>query len=82
VVGVTFRTFRVYRDEDRTRIDVGDDLLGWGVIFPEGGVFVAWNREAFPEDDRLEEPHVSQYGTLADVEQGTGGVVQEVSPAR
>jgi hypothetical protein len=82
VVGVTFRTFRVYRDEDRTRIDVDDDLLGWGVAFPEGGVYVAWNRKAFPEDDRLEHPHISVYGSVTDVEQGTGGDVREVFPAR
>jgi hypothetical protein len=76
------RTFRVYQD-DRTRIDVDDELLGWGVVFPDGaGVFVAWNRDAFDEDDRLEHPHVSQYGSLADVEQGTGGSVEEVHPAR
>jgi hypothetical protein len=29
----------------------------------------------FDEEDRLEKPHVSKYGSLADVEQGTGGDV-------
>jgi hypothetical protein len=79
---VTFRTFRVFRDSERTRIDVDEDLLGWGVEFPEGGVFVAWNRDAFPEENRLEHPHVSQYGSIADVEQGTGGLVEDLEEAR
>lgn len=70
-----FRRFWVYRTDD-TRIDVDDDLLGWGCEFPEGGVYVAWNREAFPPEDRLDYPHVSQYGSLDDVEQGTGGTVR------
>jgi hypothetical protein len=75
-----FRTFRVYRS-NATRIDTDDELLGWGVSFPDAGVYVCWNRDAFPEEDRLEHSHVSKYGSLADVEQGTGGVVREVHPA-
>ena len=75
----SFQTFRVCRDSDRTRIDVDDDLLGWGVRFPSGTCYVEWNRDAFPEDDRLDHDHVSQYGSLADVEQGTGGIVTAVS---
>jgi hypothetical protein len=70
--------FRVFRDADRTRIDVDEDLLGWGISFPEGGVFVCWYRGAFPPGDRLDNPHISQYGSLADVEQGTGGLVDDV----
>jgi hypothetical protein len=72
---VTFSTFYVYRDDDRTRIDVDGDLLGWGVQFPSGACYVEWNRDAFPDDDRLEHPHVSRYGSVDDVEQGTGGRV-------
>jgi hypothetical protein len=79
---MTFQTFRVFRDTDRTRIDVDEDLLGWGVEFPEGGVFVAWNRDAFPEEHRLDHPHVSQYGSLEDVEQGTGGLVEDIQETR
>jgi hypothetical protein len=72
-------TFRVYRDTDRTRIDVDDDLLGWGVRFPSGACYVEWRRASFPEGDRLDHPHVSRYGSVDDVEQGTGGVVRELS---
>jgi len=77
---VSFLAFRVFRDEDRTRIDVDGDVLGWGVEFPSGECYVEWNLEAFPEDDRLDHDHVSIYGSRDDVEQGTGGnvVVQEV----
>lgn len=66
----------MFSDVERTRIDVDDDLLGWGVEFPDAGCYVEWNREAFPEDDRLDHPHVSIYGSPADVEQGTGGAVR------
>lgn len=72
---MSFTAFYVFRDEDRTRIDVDGDVLGWGVEFPSGECYVDWNRDAFPEDDRLDHPHVSKYGSIADVEQGTGGKV-------
>lgn len=76
---MSFRTFRVVESEE-TRIDVDDDLLGWGVQFPDSGdCYVEWFRGAFPEEDRLEEPHVSKYGCLEDVEQGTGGAVVDVA---
>lgn len=67
--------FRVYPG-DRTRLEVDDDVLGWGVAFPSGLCIVDWNRQVFDEDDRLEHPHLSHYGSLADVEQGTGGDVE------
>ncbi|MBV0903925.1 hypothetical protein [Haloarcula salina] len=72
---MTFTVFRVFRDEDRTRIDVDGEVLGWGVEFPSGLCVVDWNRMVFDEDDRLDHPHLSQYGSLEDVEQGTGGEV-------
>lgn len=72
---MTFTAFYVFRDEDRTRIDVDGDVLGWGVEFPSGECYVDWNREAFDEEDRLDHPHVSKYGSIRDVEQGTGGKV-------
>lgn len=75
-----FRRFHVYRDGDRTRVDVDDDLLGWGCQFPSGELIVDWHRDAYPEEDRLEEPHFSRYGTVDDVEQGTGGTVEFVTP--
>ena len=69
-----FRIFRVFR-ADETRIDVNGDVLGWGVEFPSGLCVVDWNRMVFDESDRLDHPHLSQYGSLDDVEQGTGGEV-------
>lgn len=73
------RVFRVVRDDDRTRVDTDGDVLGWGVEFPCGYCFVDWNREAYPPEDRLESPHISQYGSFPDVEQGTGGSVELVA---
>lgn len=75
-----FAVFRVDRDNERTRIETDGDRLGWGVRFPSGQCYVAWNLEAFPAEDRLDHPHVSQYGSLDDVEQGTGGEVSSVVP--
>jgi hypothetical protein len=69
-----FRTFRVYRDPG----DTDSDVLGWGVQFPEAGCYIAWNREAYPEHQRFDDPHVSQYGNLEDVEQGIRGYIGEV----
>lgn len=76
---MTFYRFRVWRDEDRTRLDTEDGLLGWGVQFPTGRCVVEWRREAFPEENRLEHPHMSEYGCIADVEQGTGGKVEKLT---
>lgn len=71
------KTFRVLFDEDRTRIDIDRDaIMGWGVQFPSGMCYVDWNREAYPEEHRLDHPHISQYGSFADVEQGTGGTIE------
>lgn len=72
------RLFRVVRDEGRTRVETDGKVLGWGVEFPCGACHVDWNREAYPPEDRLEHPHISQYGSFADVEQGTGGTVEHV----
>lgn len=69
------RVFRVF-GSDRTRLDTDGGVLGWGVEFPNGDCIVDWNRTAFPKENRLDNPHLSQYGSLADVEQGTGGDVE------
>jgi predicted RNA-binding Zn-ribbon protein involved in translation (DUF1610 family) len=58
--------------EDDTEYD--GDVLGIGIDFPESGVYVDWRREAFP--DELEEPHVSIYGSMEDLEQATGNVIE------
>jgi len=72
------KLFRVVRDEERTRVETDDDLLGHGVEFPCGRCYVEWNRDAYSEEDRLENPHISIYGSFADVEQGTGGNVEVI----
>lgn len=60
---------------DRTRIDIDDDLMGRGVQFPSGLIVMEWYRDAYPESDRLDNPHQSIYGSIDDLEQGTGGTV-------
>lgn len=70
--------FRVLFNEDRTRLQTDHDVMGWGIQFPSGSCYIDWNREAFAPDDRLEKPHVSIYGTLDDVEQGTGGDIEQI----
>ena len=67
--------FRVVRS-DQTRLETIDQVLGWGVEFPSGICVVDWHLEAYPPEDRLDHPHLSQYGSLRDVEQGTGGTVE------
>lgn len=67
--------FRVMFNEDRTRLDTDHDVMGWGVKFPSGHCYVDWNLDAYAPEDRLDNPHVSVYGSLEDVEQGTGGDV-------
>ena len=74
--------FRVVRDSDRTRVETDGDTLGWGVKFPSGMCYVDWNRRVYAEEDRLNNPHVSQYGSLNDVEQGTGGAVKVMTRRR
>ncbi|TKX70939.1 hypothetical protein [Halorubrum sp. GN11GM_10-3_MGM] len=71
------KRFNIYRDEE-IRIETNGELLGRGAQFPNGSCYVDWNREVFPPEDRLDHEHVSRYGSLSDVEQGTGGVVQVV----
>jgi len=70
------RVFRVVRDDDRTRVDTIEDIMGWGVQFPSGACHIDWNRQAYAEEDRLDYPHISLDGTDDDVEQGTGGTVE------
>lgn len=58
--------------------DDGEEILGWGVELPSGRVYIEWNRQRFPIHQRLKEVHISEYGTLGDVEQATGGVPRRV----
>lgn len=56
--------------------DYNGNVLGIGIVFPEAGVYVDWRREAFP--DQLEHPHVSEYGSVEDLQQATGNDVEVV----
>jgi hypothetical protein len=59
-------------------------LLGVGADMPNAGVYVDWNIDAWPDDEQLAEPHVSDYGSIEDLEQATGGtvrVIETVAPA-
>ncbi|MDF9748372.1 XkdF-like putative serine protease domain-containing protein [Natrinema salsiterrestre] len=67
--------FRV-RAADDDETDYDGDLLGMGVDFPEHDVYVDWRRAAYP--DELDDPHVSVYGSVGDLEQATGNVVESL----
>lgn len=58
--------------------DYRSDLLGVGIDFPNAGVYVDWNQDAWPADDQLDHPHVSDYGSIDDLEQATGNVIEPV----
>lgn len=67
--------FRITAPEDEAdRYE--DSVLGIGVDFPNSGVYVDWRNEVFP--DQLDEPHVSVYGSISDLEQATGNDVEQL----
>jgi len=70
------RLFRVVPAED-DETDYDDDVLGVGVSFPDAGVYVDWQRAAFP--DELDDPHVSEYGSIADLRKATGNDVVDMT---
>jgi len=61
---------------DRDKYD--DDVLGVGVAFPESGVYVDWHTAAFP--DELDDPHVSEYGSISDLRKATGNQIVDFMP--
>ncbi|MEE6210844.1 hypothetical protein U3A55_11865 [Salarchaeum sp. III] len=67
--------FRVLADPDDD-MDYDGRLLGVGVDMPESDVYVDWRREAFP--DALEDPHVSVYGSVEDLQKATGNEVEYI----
>jgi len=68
-----FRIVPAEDDEDRFE----DNVLGIGVDFPESGVYVDWHTAAFP--DELDDPHVSEYGSVADLKKATGNMVVDMT---
>lgn len=69
--GVDVFQVMAHPDDDT---EYNGDLLGIGADFPEHDVYVDWRREAFPEP--LEDPHVSIYGSVEDLQQATGNVIE------
>ncbi|WP_277540219.1 XkdF-like putative serine protease domain-containing protein [Haloarcula laminariae] len=67
--------FRVTAPEEDAD-DYEDEVLGIGVDFPKSDVYVDWRNEVFP--DELEDPHVSVYGSIADLEQATGNDTEQL----
>ena len=70
------RYFRVVAPEDRED-EFDDPVLGVGVSFPESGVYVDWHTSAFP--DELDNPHVSEYGSVADLQKATGNDIVDMT---
>jgi hypothetical protein len=71
------RLFRVVpADDEEDQYDA--DVLGVGVSFPESGVYVDWHTAAFP--DELDDPHVSEYGSLSDLQKATGNQIVDIEP--
>jgi hypothetical protein len=69
--------FRIVQSED-SEMDLDGDVMGVGVNFPNAGVYVDWRIDAWPDDEQLKEPHVSDYGSVDDLEQATGGTVEHL----
>ena len=69
-------TFKIVAEGDGH--DYQSDLLGIGVDFPNAGVYVDWNIDAWPDDQQLRGPHVSDYDTLEDLEQVTEGRIEPI----
>lgn len=68
--------FRVTADPDDDT-EYQDSPLGVGVDFPSGGVYIDWNLGAFP--DPLDEPHISEYGSVEDFQKASGNNVEYVT---
>lgn len=50
-------------------------VVGYGAEFPSGVCYVEWNREAWPEGERLSHGHQSRYGHVEDVRTATNAEV-------
>lgn len=67
--------FEVRRSPDDDN-EYQSDLLGLGIDFPNADVYVDWNVDAWPNDKQLDSDHVSIYGSISDLEQATGNVIE------
>lgn len=64
------RPFRM-RNDDGT-------VTATGAEFPSGTLRVEWRREAFPSDQRSDEPIESRYESVGDAELASQGTVEFV----
>ena len=58
-------TFRIEAGADDDRFE-GGETMAWGAEFPNSGVYVDWNVDAWPEGESLGGPHVSEYDSMED----------------
>lgn len=70
--------FELVATEEQEEFETGA-RLGIGVEFPNSGVYVDWNIDAWPEEDRLDGPHVSDYATREDAQKVAQGELRELS---
>lgn len=70
--------FRIVQTDDEGPGEMGDEL-GVGVSFPDSGVYVDWNTGAWPEDERLDGPHVSEYDTVEDAATVAQGEIEHLT---
>lgn len=70
--------FELIATEEQEEFETGA-RLGIGVEFPNSGVYVDWNIDAWPEEERLDGPHVSDYATIDDAKKVAQGEVRELS---
>lgn len=73
--GFGLDVFRVVAAPDDDT-EYNGNVLGIGVNFALSGTYVDWRLEAFP--DPLEDPHVSIYGSLEDLKEATGNVIEHL----
>jgi len=70
--------FELVATEEQEEFTTGE-RLGIGIEFPESGVYVDWNISAWPEEEQLDGPHVSEYATINDAQTVAQGQVRQLS---
>ena len=70
--------FRIV-DAGDSEMEFQSDVLGIGIDFPNAGVYVDWNIDAWPEGQQLSDAHVSDYATMEDLEQVTHGSIEPLT---
>lgn len=55
-----------------------EQILGIVAEFPNGGVYADWNIDAWPDETQLQNPHVSIYGSIEDLERVAEGTLEHI----